>query len=733
MYNKDEKVMINADEFYTEQIINNYFTNAIKNAKEIEGKKEIKIEIKQKDNKTIISVFNTGENIKEEIEIEVPNLAASKNKIKFSPYEELVYKDSSGQDIENLSLEVEYGKSVQFSIALKESFSESKIKVTAENSSGKDPIDVPFDPKTQLYTLEDVKENYTIRVAGLEINSHTLKFTKSSEIKYYNQYGTETLVSVDNSQKDFITQNIKDGENFSFKILPEEGRDISQLEVWIKPTNSNKNPTRLEKFKEIYTIENVKEDLVLYTTNIQKTQYNVEIRTTTGVSCLDSYGRNVPSNLTVQHGESISFSLSLDGAYSNAKPIVSIKGSLNTLSPDAEGVYILENITENKIIEITNVIKNSYKVTFKPAEGVIYKTIKGKTFKDYLDVEYGNALQFVVSLMNAYDSSTPRVLLNNVDTIAGNNGVYTIQNVSSNMEISVENVVKNPEELTMEKIVSVPSAVSSSSDVNEVISATKAYNNLSDENKALITNLDELKSAQEKSEAINHSSDGITVTGIDWNIKLVVTSLNDNSEAMEELNAEIERKSLITLYEMKLYNLLTNEEYKVPYGQEVSVTMPCPDLTGFENPVIVHKNSAGGIEYLSANISSGIVQFNTSSFSRFGMAAKKIPNFSENPSDLKVSVANLVDSEDQLQSLLGEGVTSQIGELINTDDTSSSSKSDISPSGDEVDPDANSNTLFSKVYNLAVNNELLAVILILVLGSITIILILLLNRKKSEE
>ena len=66
IYNKDEKVMINADEFYTEQIINNYFTNAIKNAKEIEGKKEIKIEIKQKDNKTIISVFNTGENIKEE-------------------------------------------------------------------------------------------------------------------------------------------------------------------------------------------------------------------------------------------------------------------------------------------------------------------------------------------------------------------------------------------------------------------------------------------------------------------------------------------------------------------------------------------------------------------------------------------------------------------------------------------------------------------------------------------
>lgn len=65
-YNKNEKVIIYADEFYTEQIINNYFTNAIKNAKEIDGRKEIKINIEQEDNKTRISVFNTGNNIKEE-------------------------------------------------------------------------------------------------------------------------------------------------------------------------------------------------------------------------------------------------------------------------------------------------------------------------------------------------------------------------------------------------------------------------------------------------------------------------------------------------------------------------------------------------------------------------------------------------------------------------------------------------------------------------------------------
>ena len=66
IYNKDDKVKIYADEFYIEQIISNYFTNAIKNVKEVNGRKEIIINIEQEDNKTRVLVFNTGDNIKEE-------------------------------------------------------------------------------------------------------------------------------------------------------------------------------------------------------------------------------------------------------------------------------------------------------------------------------------------------------------------------------------------------------------------------------------------------------------------------------------------------------------------------------------------------------------------------------------------------------------------------------------------------------------------------------------------
>lgn len=61
-------VYVYADDFYIDQVITNYFTNAIKHCDEVDGKKEIEIKITEHENnhKIRVSVFNTGENISEE-------------------------------------------------------------------------------------------------------------------------------------------------------------------------------------------------------------------------------------------------------------------------------------------------------------------------------------------------------------------------------------------------------------------------------------------------------------------------------------------------------------------------------------------------------------------------------------------------------------------------------------------------------------------------------------------
>ena len=64
----DEKLEVFADDFYIEQVVTNYLTNAIKHVMEIDEKKEIsvKVEKNEKNQKIRISVFNTGNKIPED-------------------------------------------------------------------------------------------------------------------------------------------------------------------------------------------------------------------------------------------------------------------------------------------------------------------------------------------------------------------------------------------------------------------------------------------------------------------------------------------------------------------------------------------------------------------------------------------------------------------------------------------------------------------------------------------
>ena len=63
IFEKKEPIYVYADNFYIDQIVTNYFTNAIKHS---EGKKQIQITIEEKNNKVRVYVFNTGKNIEEE-------------------------------------------------------------------------------------------------------------------------------------------------------------------------------------------------------------------------------------------------------------------------------------------------------------------------------------------------------------------------------------------------------------------------------------------------------------------------------------------------------------------------------------------------------------------------------------------------------------------------------------------------------------------------------------------
>ena len=67
-FDEQEDIIVIADDFYLEQVITNYLTNAIKHVEEVDGEKVIRItnEILPNDNRVRVKVFNTGQKIKEE-------------------------------------------------------------------------------------------------------------------------------------------------------------------------------------------------------------------------------------------------------------------------------------------------------------------------------------------------------------------------------------------------------------------------------------------------------------------------------------------------------------------------------------------------------------------------------------------------------------------------------------------------------------------------------------------
>ena len=67
-FKEKQPIYVYADDFYIEQVVTNYFTNAIKNISEINGNKKIRIVIKKgkEIGKLRVTVLNTGKNIDQE-------------------------------------------------------------------------------------------------------------------------------------------------------------------------------------------------------------------------------------------------------------------------------------------------------------------------------------------------------------------------------------------------------------------------------------------------------------------------------------------------------------------------------------------------------------------------------------------------------------------------------------------------------------------------------------------
>ena len=142
------------------------------------------------------------------------------------------------------------------------------------------------------------------------------------------------------------------GSNFEFTITVDKMYDINKVIV-------KSNGVVLTKSNEKYVIENITENQTISVEGIEKNSYNVTISQGDGFTL-------TPSSNTVAYGDNVTFTFTLDEAYSQSEYTIKQNGSVVTLTNNQ---FMIETVTSDINITVEGVRKNTYSVTFEYDNG----------------------------------------------------------------------------------------------------------------------------------------------------------------------------------------------------------------------------------------------------------------------------------------------------------------------------------------------------------------------------
>lgn len=267
-------------------------------------------------------------------------------------------------------------------------------------------------------------------------------------------------------------------------------------------------------------------------------------------------------------------------------------------------------------------------------------------------------------------------------------------------------------------ILALPAVIDNTETAAKVLEATRIYNALSADDKKQIPDTVALALSEAQSQAgtFNHTSNGITVTGgtLPWYTQLRV-SVKARSEHADEV--DLKDNKIIIPYEIRLWNLMEQNEYTLLEGTEVTLTMPAPDLDKYEDIIILHYLSDGTVEYITPTFSENEMSFKTSSFSPFDIAG----SISLVPGNTSGS------SKDNTDSTSDTNGTGNTNNTNNTSSTSSTNSTNSSNNSTNKNSDAKKSTV-----RTGDNNPILLLIAGLVLA-VSLIAILVITRKKDKN
>lgn len=635
----------------------------------------------------------------------------------------LKYLNEQGNEIS--SVNAEYGSNLTFSIELSERYSNSSI--TVELYKGNELVET-LHTVSGHYKITNITENYTVQVSGCTINNYFINFSKSDYVDY---------LIVENGEDKEMNDNVAVpyGSSCYFKVKEKEGYQMGENTV-IQATSASGQKVTLEKNSlGQYKLTNIKDNYTITVENIDEIFYNLKFIPIDGVTYYNEVGSVITGDFKVGYGKNFEFSIKIDDAHSE-----SIQGAYIVTNESAQSEvkiqklasdrYLIQGITQDVTVRVANVNKNKYTVTLTKDEGIDYYNEDGKVITGENEVEYGESLKFKVNLYPLYANSNIKVMLGNQELSADDNEFYTVETVIENKTVTVVGIGKTDVAEVIETINSLPTDIKDDTDLEQIIQAVRDYNNLSDSERSSVGNYYVLEQLQKKVADIIHTYNGVTAEGLDWNIKLIANPIDTDIDACTRIYGKLNSEYILSLYDVYLWDTLTERRYTLPEGKSVVIHLPTPNMSYFENPSGIHENSDGKINFLTLNMGNSVTSLETSSLSPIGIVADR---------SIQPGRSSLIDAIDSNVSMLTNYSLGSIGGSGNKKESNySGNKNNSSTSFDEgeaVTGNSNSGTnKFRKTDNSTTRlGSALKLILIIMILLILIAAIWALVKKYKDK
>lgn len=216
--------------------------------------------------------------------------------------------------------------------------------------------------------------------------------------------------------------NVKEGEDYSFQVNIANGYNGTDMVVKV-------NGNTVVKTGNAYVVNSVSGNLVITVTGVKKNAPD-----TYTVTLPSGNGFTASGETTVTAGSNYTFTVTVATGYDVSTLVVkNVEATLTATSTEGNVVtYTINNVQSNITLTAT-IAKLKFSITLPTGEGY---AVVGES-----EAVYGEDYTFTVNAVAGYSVKDAVVKSGDV-TLTGVNGTYTVANVTANVVITVENVVK---------------------------------------------------------------------------------------------------------------------------------------------------------------------------------------------------------------------------------------------------------------------------------------------------